>query len=191
MIPKTRHPLFHVWRMMLRRCSDPKDPAYPYYGGRGITVCQRWRDSFDAFCDDIGPRPLNHTVDRKDNDGPYTPGNCKWSTKREQVLNSSRVHLLTFAGKTMTLTAWAQETGLSLPTLSGRLRRGWSTELILTTPARVGQRVRQRNVLPLLEQSGLSHSTFYARLARGWSLEEAATTPRHQGQRHVEPVKKL
>lgn len=84
------HPLFRVWCQMRYRCTKTWHPKYADYGGRGITVCQRWQDSFWAFVEDMGPRPAGLTLDRIDNDGPYEPGNCHWATYSEQNRNTRR-----------------------------------------------------------------------------------------------------
>lgn len=83
----SRHPSYSSWKAMLRRCYDESHDNYHRYGGAGITVCDRWRESFDNFVDDMGARPEGLTLDRIDNDQHYTPTNCKWSTPKEQANN--------------------------------------------------------------------------------------------------------
>lgn len=122
------------WRAMHERCTNPRYRKFGLYGGRGIRVCDRWV-SFREFLKDMGRKPSpSHSIDRIDNDGNYEPGNCRWATHKEQIQNSSIVRRLTANGKTMCISDWSKETGLTLATIVHRLRRGWSEEKALSVP---------------------------------------------------------
>jgi hypothetical protein len=136
-------PEYRAWVDMRSRCANDKNPRWKDWGGRGITVCERWLRSFEAFFSDVGPRPSpKHSLDRyPDNDGNYEPGNVRWATKQEQSRNRRDNRLLTFQGRTQTLAAWAVERGFNPATLGGRLERGWDLAQALTeAPAMVGRR---------------------------------------------------
>lgn len=91
---RTRSQLYSVWSSMIQRCINPKNPQYPNYGGRGIVVCVRWRDSFENFRADVGERPSSrHSLDRVDNDGDYRPDNVRWALPVEQSRNSRKLKL--------------------------------------------------------------------------------------------------
>lgn len=118
--------LYQVWASMIRRCHSPTAKAYSSYGGRGIHVCDRWRDSFEAFVADMGPRPTGHSVERINNNGNYEPSNCRWATNKEQSLNKRCTMWLTFYGKTRTVHEWAKISQVPALRIVERINiRGW------------------------------------------------------------------
>ena len=127
-------PEYHSWEHMRERCLNPTHPRYADYGGRGITVCERWRNNYATFASDMGPRPSGFTLDRIDTNGPYEPGNCRWSSPIKQNRNSRRNRRITFNGETLALVEWSERVGLSQKTLLSRLRRGWSVQDAFTLP---------------------------------------------------------
>ena len=128
-------PTYQSWLAMWKRCTYPKHPAYSRYGGRGITVCERWR-SFDVFLADMGARPDGTTLERIGNDADYGPDNCRWATDREQANNTTSVRLVTFRGESLSVSAWSRRTGLGITTIKNRLDSGWTHEDALTRPVR-------------------------------------------------------
>lgn len=126
---------------MLSRCHNPKDPTFRRYGARGISVCRRWRESFSAFLEDMGDKPsAAMSLDRIDNDGPYSKKNCRWATRKQQRRNSHQaVHWIEYNGERRPLWEWATVTGISYGTLVRRRRNGWPAERLLTEPPRVGK----------------------------------------------------
>ncbi len=125
-----------IWASMIQRCYNPKVKAHATYGARGITVCQRWRDSFATFLDDMGERPsLQHSIDRIDTDGNYCPENCRWATMKQQGRNRRNNRMITHKGETLCLSEWAERAGLSLNALKCRLDVcGYTVEEALTMP---------------------------------------------------------
>lgn len=122
------------WQSMIQRCFNEKNDAYHRYGGRGIMVCERWRD-FANFLADMGERPSRMTIERNDNNGNYEPGNCRWATKLEQANNTSWNRLITYQGRTQTLQQWSRETGISNILLRYRIvAAGWPVEKAFTAP---------------------------------------------------------
>jgi hypothetical protein len=120
---------------MLKRCYSKKSGKYPDYGGRGITVCDRWRESFENFLVDMGEAPAKMEIDRIDNDGDYRPGNCQWATEKDQARHRRSSRMITYNGKTQCLAGWAEELGMSSSLLTWRLKNQ-PVDVAFTTPVR-------------------------------------------------------
>jgi hypothetical protein len=132
---RQRRMLLNIRSMMLRRCNDPTHSAYPYYGGRGIKVCDRWTESAQAFLDDVSPRPPGLTLDRPKNDEGYGPDNFKWATRAEQVRNRRCSIYVEVAGERMVLKDACARLALSYDAIQPRMKRlGWSFEKAISTP---------------------------------------------------------
>jgi hypothetical protein len=118
---------------MRKRCFDPSNKCFAHYGGRGIRVCKRWK-TFEHFFVDMGPRPSpEHSLDRIDNDGHYSPDNCRWATRLEQANNKTATHWISHDGRTQSLASWARETGIGFSTIRYRLNSGWPVSRALET----------------------------------------------------------
>lgn len=127
-------PEYNTWSGMIQRCTNPKSKKFPIYGGRGITVCNRWME-FGNFLSDMGRKPsLVHTIDRIDVNKDYTPGNCRWATKKEQGRNTRFNRNITCDGVTMTVADWADKLGVDPDFLHGRVNRGWKHDRIIKEP---------------------------------------------------------
>lgn len=132
---------YRAWINMRSRCKTPSANGYHRYGGRGITVCERWDNSFEAFIEDMGPRPSpKHSVDRIDVNGNYEPGNCRWATKQEQARNLTNNRIVTINGRRMTLAEAVEGAAVIYNTVLYRLRRGWKIEDALYRPQQRGIR---------------------------------------------------
>jgi hypothetical protein len=168
---KTR--LYGVWCLMRARCEKPTNKSFPSYGGRGIKVCERW-SNFQNFFADMGDRPSpKHLLDRIDNDGPYSPDNCRWvGSIREQRSNCRDNRRLTHNGETLILSEWARRIGIDPDTISERLNSlGWTVEDALTRPLTRKLITHQGETLGLSEWSartGISRRTLSDRLKKGW-----------------------
>lgn len=114
---------YATWSSMKQRCLDVAHSAYASYGGRGISVCERWL-VFENFLADMGPRPSGRSLDRIDNDGNYEPSNCRWATAEQQCNNRRNNTRFDFNGKSLTLPQWSRELGIEYHTLKARRKRG-------------------------------------------------------------------
>ena len=132
----------NTWQRMKQRCYNPQDPRFESYGGRGITVCDRWRESFDLFLQDMGIAPsAKHSIDRIDNNGSYNPSNCRWATTKEQCRNQLRNRLLTNDEITMPVVQWSERTGIPSIVIRTRIDKlGWSVHDALTIPVDITKR---------------------------------------------------
>lgn len=120
-----RTPEYLIWNAARNRCTNPRDPAYQHYGGRGVTMCSEWIKSFLPFYAEVGPRPSSkHTLDRIKNDKGYEPGNCRWVTRNVQMRNTRRN---IFVGGE-TVQDWAIRHGVRAGAIYLRLKRGWTIE---------------------------------------------------------------
>ncbi len=130
----TGTPEHSAWLGLIGRCTNINDQDYHHYGGRGISVCAEWKDSFENFYKDMGDRPSDkHSIDRVDNEGNYTSANCKWSTMQEQSNNRRTNRWITYNGETKTLIQWSTELGISTPTISRRLSDNWPMSKAFST----------------------------------------------------------
>jgi hypothetical protein len=133
---------FNIWWAMRQRCECPNQKFYYRYGGRGIRVCERWRE-FANFYSDMGPRPsMDHTLERKDNDGNYEPDNCVWATRKQQARNRRSSRFITIGGVKKTLAEWSEISGVGAGTIAFRIKSGFD-ESILLAPAKCGTNRRE------------------------------------------------
>ena len=146
--PQEKHTgtrLYAIWQGMKQRTMQKNNPRYADYGGRGITVCPEWRDSYENFRDWALANGYSDelSIDRKDVNGNYEPSNCRWATDLEQGNNTRRNRILEYNGETHTLTEWAQIKGMKLSTLSARINSyGWTIEKALSEPLHEEQKRR-------------------------------------------------
>jgi hypothetical protein len=115
--------VYRIWRNMRWRCANARSDDYPNYGGRGITVCERW-SSLEAFVEDMGLPPDGHSIERRDVNGNYEPGNCIWATTETQQNNRRNNVNVTIGNRTLTLTQWCREMDLPVSRIRSRIRRG-------------------------------------------------------------------
>lgn len=131
---------YHIWSTMKQRCLNPKTANYSRYGGRGITICSDWLggSGYENFFRDMGPRPgKQFSLDRRDQDGPYSPSNCRWATQIEQQNNRSGTRRIEHDGLTLTSAEWSRRTGISANVIRNRIDCGWSIPDALSRPVRL------------------------------------------------------
>lgn len=142
----TSSPEYYSWRAMKRRCLAPNASQYKYYGGRGIKVCRRWIESFEAFLADMGHKPSKkHSIERRDTNGDYTPHNCCWATQEAQNNNHRNTRIFTVAGVTGPISVLAPLHGQTASLIRMRLDRGFTIERALAQPLRATKPVHLWN----------------------------------------------
>lgn len=124
---------YKAWHAMIQRCTNPKHHKWHRYGGRGISVCERWK-SYEMFLEDMGPRPTGMTLDRQENDGNYEPGNCRWATPLQQASNRSTNRHVSVGSETLTASEASRRLGPNRSTVSRRIRDGWSPDVAANAP---------------------------------------------------------
>lgn len=132
-------PTYRSWKSMLERCTNRNHKYYFYYGGKGITVCSRWRHSFSSFLADMGVRPDGHTLDRKNGNKGYTKLNCRWASNSVQGRNRSNNHLITWRGKTKTMPEWAEILGIKRNSLASSICRQGVVKYFTNLERRTGK----------------------------------------------------
>lgn len=190
-------PEYQIWKGIINRLTLTYIPAFPSYGGRGISMCERWWD-FSNFIADMGPRPSKkHSIDRIDVNGNYEPSNCRWVTWDVQAHNRTDNVFIEHDGRRQTLTQWANEIGVKVGTLWWRHRRGWPPEAILTpvshpyalkperhggAPHQIGGEVR--TISEWAAHFGTSLGLIRCRVNQGWDLDKAIRTPPNRPDRY-------
>lgn len=191
---KTKHglyadPFYHSWWSMMQRCNNPKHHNYHRYGGRGINVCDEWKDlaTFVAWAHATYPDSgEKFTVDRIDNDKGYSPNNCRWATSKVQANNRKKTAQATINGETRSISEWCEIYHMPHQVVLSRIRcMKWEALKALSTPVK---RFNERGALVEIEgvkktikdwckEYGIQRSTVYGRICRGMSVEEAITKP--------------
>jgi hypothetical protein len=180
---RSSSPEHKAWIALKQRCSNPKLSSYPYYGGRGIRVCERWMNSFENFLTDMGPRPsAEHSIDRLDVNGNYEPSNCIWSDPRQQARNKRNSLLVAHNGETLHINEWSERTGINPATLRKRLLTlSWTPKRAFETPAgpyrrgfSISYQGETLSLSAIARKEGVcNHSLYYHAITKGIPVEDA------------------
>jgi len=175
-------PEYQAWIDIKHRCFNPNHKRYSDYGGRGISMCDRWLN-FENFLADMGSRPTaKHSLDRINNNGDYSLENCRWATKAEQANNRRSNRLITIEDVTLTIAQWAKKMGFGESVIWHRLKMGWSEYDAVMTPINgkiklitIGNETY--TIAQWTKKMGYGESVIYNRLEDGWSEFDAVMTP--------------
>ncbi len=168
---------FKIWTGMLTRCYNKNSKSYATYGGNGIEVCDRWKKSFENFLSDMGKRPSKqHSIDRINNEGNYTPENCRWATQKEQANNKSNNVKITIDGVTKTLSDWSREFSVNVQASSFRRAQGLTGRKIFESRFK---KIIFNGVSDTIsgwsKRTGIKPTTIHMRIHKGWTIEKALT----------------
>jgi len=146
---------YRVWQGMKQRCNDAASPSYDRYGGRGIKVCDRWVSSYENFLADMGRCPApRYSLNRKDNDGPYSPENCEWASPIAQANNRKGNRHVMINGESRTIAEWCAKTGANRNLVYQRIKKGWNPSRALSDPP-IPHGDRNKIAIPLAEPLSL------------------------------------
>lgn len=177
-----KSPEYRSWDAMIQRCTNTNNPQYGNYGGRGIAVCDRWRD-FANFYEDMGPRPKGTSIDRINNDGNYELENCQWSTDKEQKRNTRRTRIIEYDGKKKCIEDWARDLNMNAVTIWHRIfTLGWDVEMALSKDVPDARMFthngKTQNLSSWSRDTGIKVQTLWERINKlGWSIKRALETP--------------
>lgn len=163
---KSKTLTYSAWCSIKTRCTNPKSQYWNTYGGRGITICDRWLHSFENFLLDMGEIPFGGAqIDRIDNDVNYSPDNCRWVTNKENQRNKSNNHLITYNGETLTLAEWSDRTGVPYKTLHNRINNcKWEIGKAITEKVSTGRgddvsrKIKSTDIVTIKERYGNGES---------------------------------
>ena len=169
-----------IWSHIKSRCFNPNVPEFRNYGGRGITMCLRWAESFEAFISDMGLRPsADLSIDRIDNEGNYEPGNCRWASKKTQANNTRANRKIQIGDETRNMSQWADSIGACREVIYKRIKRGKSGHDLVKKPFEAEKIAFQGRSATIPEWSrinGIKKATLYWRINKQhWPLERAIT----------------
>lgn len=182
-LSKTQSIEYRCWNQMLDRCCNPKCGNFKNYGARGILVSARWQ-YFKQFFADMGRKPsLKHSIERKNNNGNYEPGNCIWATLETQHNNTRTNRFIEFGGERLSCTQWSKRLRASPDCVLQRLKNGFTDEEAVTRPVQARNRLltfngKTMNVKQWAAQTGLRAAGINERLRTGWTVAEALSTPK-------------
>lgn len=180
----SKNRLYRIWLNMKQRCNNPNNKDYVHYGNRGIKVCTEWESSFDSFRDWAieNGYTTELTLDRENNDRGYSPDNCRWATRKEQVNNRSNNLTFTYKGITRTLAEWSEIYGTNASTLHDRVMRlGYSFEEAITKPMpkiirSLTYKGKTQSLIDWSKELNIPYGTLKSRLNKlHWTVEEALT----------------